>query len=158
MVLREANNASAFRPWSMSMSSRSRSSPFIVINPAAIFVSPTSIASTTSRVSLMSGHGTRAGARLTGTSRSRLVGDAPGVLDEIDLVQHHVERVGTDHCRVALRVLRRDATGQRSQQRPRRGMAELHDAVTLTRVARRGDDSMDAGRQHAVGDAFEHHA
>src|SRR3954447_23069054 len=108
MVLSEANNASAFRPWSIWMSSRSRRSPFIVINLAAIFVSPTSIASTTSRVSLMWGHGTRGSARQTGTSTSRLVGDAPGGLDEVDLVQHHVERVGTDHCRVTLGVLSGD--------------------------------------------------
>ena len=51
-----------------------------------------------------------------------------------------------------------DARGQRVEQGPRRGVAELDDAVALARVARRGHDAMDTGGDDPVRQPLEHHA
>src|SRR6187549_1790040 len=61
--------------------------------------------------------------RTTTVSRTRSTLDSTGVLFEVDLVEHEVERVGRDHRAVALRPLGRAARRQRREQRPRGGVA-----------------------------------
>src|SRR6188472_4403994 len=73
----------------------------------------------------------------------------PSVFDEVDLVEHLVQLVARLDGPVALRGLRRAARRERSEDRPRRGVAELHHAVALAWVPSAGHHPMDAWRDHA---------
>ena len=134
----------------MSMSSRSRSSPFIVMRPAANLASPMSIARTTSRVALIKLSTVPAARRCDYPTRRAV---------SIKLISYSTmssaSALTIAECRCGCSALMQLA--KRRQQRPWRRMAELHDAVALAAVPGRGHDAMDAGRQHPVGQPLEHH-
>src|ERR1700752_3340681 len=89
-------------------------------------------------------------------TRRCMASDPPGVFDEVNLVEHLVEGIGGGDRREALRVLGRAAARHVCEDRPRAGVAELHDAVALAVVARRGDDPVPADRDLPVRQPLEH--
>ena len=64
------------------------------------------------------------------------------------------EPASTGRWRCGLSGVMHDGSGR--EDRPRRRVAELHDRVAVAGCVGVGDDPVDAGGDHAVGDAVEH--